>query len=139
MLRITNNRKKAKMSMDVHISHDELDAVLSGSLRNIRLGKMLASWTYQIKDLMLELADTKETDKDVKEIRTILQERLLGVTLTQKPVLRRKTYKESVRSDKEIRSILSRFGLGKPKKKPLTPAELQEEVMAEEKKKRVLK
>ncbi len=101
--------------------------------------KMLASWTSQIKDLMLELADTKETDKDVKEIRTILQERLFGVTLTQKTVLRRKTYEESVRSDEEIRGILSRFGWGMPKEKPLSPAELQAEVMAEEKKKRVLK
>ena len=34
---------------------------------------------------MLELADKKETDKDVKEIRVILQERLLGVAPTQQP------------------------------------------------------
>lgn len=53
-----------------------------------------------------------------------------------KPVLRRKTYEESVRSDEEIRNILSRFGWGKPKEKPLTPAELQAEIMTEEKKKR---
>ena len=60
---------------------------MSGSSRNIRLEKMLASWTSQIKDLMLELADKKEkeTDKDVKEIRVILQERLLGVAPTQQP------------------------------------------------------
>ncbi|WP_410522218.1 hypothetical protein [Muribaculum intestinale] len=42
MLRITNNRKKAKMSMGVQIYHDELDAALSGSLRNIRLKKIRA-------------------------------------------------------------------------------------------------
>ena len=78
MLRITNNRKKVEMSMVLKISPDELESALSGSSRNIRLEKMLASWTSQIKDLMLELADKKETDKDAKEIRTILQERLLG-------------------------------------------------------------
>lgn len=85
MLRITNNRKKVEMSMGLKISPDELEAALSGSSRNIRLEKMLASWTSQIKDLMLELADKKEIDKDAKEIRVILQERLLGVTLTQQP------------------------------------------------------
>lgn len=85
MLRITNNRKKAEMSMGLQISPDELESALSGSSRNIRLEKMLVSWTSQIKDLMLELADKKEVDKDVKEIRTILQERLLGVTPTQQP------------------------------------------------------
>lgn len=85
MLRITNNRKKAEMSMGLQISPDELETALSGSSRNIRLEKMLASWTSQIKDLMLELADKKEVDKEAKEIRTILQERLLGVTLTQQP------------------------------------------------------
>ena len=72
MLRITNNRKKVEMSMGLKISPDELEAALSGSSRNIRLEKMLASWTSQIKDLMLELADKKEADKDVKEIRVIL-------------------------------------------------------------------
>lgn len=85
MLRITNNRKKAEMSMGLRMTQSELDAALSGSSKNIRLEKMLAAWTSQIKDLMLELADKKETGKDVKEIRTILQERLLGVTLTQQP------------------------------------------------------
>lgn len=85
MLRITNNRKKVEMSMGLKISPDELEAALSGSSRNIRLEKMLASWTSQIKDLMLELTDKKEVDKDVKEIRAILQERLLGITLTQQP------------------------------------------------------
>lgn len=83
MLRITNNRKKVEMSMGLKISPDELEAALSGSSRNIRLEKMLASWTSQIKDLMLELADKKETDKDVKEIRVILQERLLGFAVSE--------------------------------------------------------
>lgn len=84
-LRITNNRASTQFSMGLKISPEELEAALSGSSRNIRLEKMLASWTSQIKDLMLELADKKETDKDVKEIRVILQERLLGVAPTQQP------------------------------------------------------
>ena len=82
-LRITQNRASAQFSMGLKISPDELESALSGNSRNIRLEKMLASWTSQIKDLMLELADKKETDKDVKEIRVILQERLLGVIVSE--------------------------------------------------------
>ncbi len=78
MLRITNNRKKAEMSMGLRMTQSELDAALSGVSGSIRFEKMLASWTMQIKDLMLELSDRKESDKNAKEIRAILQERLLG-------------------------------------------------------------
>ncbi len=85
MLRITNNRKKAEMSMGLRMTQSELDAALSGSSKNIRLEKMLASWTMQIKDLMLELSDRKQADMDVKEIRTILQERLLGIVAEKEP------------------------------------------------------
>lgn len=84
-IRITNNRVSTQFSMGLKISQYELDAVLSGESGNIRLEKMLASWTMQIKELMLELSDKKEADKDVKEIRAILQERLLGVGQDQSP------------------------------------------------------
>lgn len=85
MLRIINNRKKAEMSMGLKMTQPELDAALSGMSGNIRLEKLIASWTMQTKDLMLELSDKKEADKDVKEIRTILQERLLGVVAAKEP------------------------------------------------------
>lgn len=78
-LRITNNRASTQFSMGLRMTQSELDAALSGMSGNIRLEKMLASWTSQIKDLMLELSDRKEADMEVKEIRTILLERLLGI------------------------------------------------------------
>lgn len=77
-LRITNNRVSSQLSMGLRMPPEDLEAALSGSSKNIRLEKMLASWVSQIKDLMLELSDRKEANKDVKEIRAILQERLLG-------------------------------------------------------------
>lgn len=83
MLRITNNRKKAEMSMGLKMPLEELETALSGCSKNIRLEKMLNSWTSQIKDLMLELSDRKETDKEVKEIRAILMVRLLGAAPKQ--------------------------------------------------------
>ena len=79
MLRITNNRKKAEISMGLRLSVPDLESALSGKSNNIRFEKMLASWTAQIKEFMLELADAKEQDKEVKEICTILKERLLGI------------------------------------------------------------
>lgn len=79
MLRITNNRKKAEISMGLRLSVHDLESALSGKSNNIRFEKMLASWTAQIKEFMLELADAKEQDKEVKEICTILKERLLGI------------------------------------------------------------
>lgn len=82
-LRVTNNRQSAQFSLGLRLSKSELESALSGNSKNIRFEKMLASWTSQIKDLMLELSDQKEADKDVKEIRAILMERLLGVAPKQ--------------------------------------------------------
>lgn len=64
--------------MGLQMSQGELDSAMDGSSGNIRFEKLLATWTMEIKELMLELQDRKEADKDVKEIRTLLQERLLG-------------------------------------------------------------
>lgn len=88
-LRITNNRQSAQFSLGFKLSKSELESALSGNSKNIRLEKMLVSWTSEIKDLMLELSDRKETDKDVKEIRAILQERMLGQPIrpTEEPVV----------------------------------------------------
>lgn len=83
-LRITNNRVSVQFSTGFKMTQTELDAALSGGSGNIRLEKMLALWVVQIKELMLELSDKKEVDKDVKEIRTILQERMFGAAASKK-------------------------------------------------------
>lgn len=80
-LRITNNRQSTQFSLGLKVSKSELDAALSGDSDNIRLEKLIASWTAQIKDLMLELSDTKKSDMDAKNIKAILQERLLGLSI----------------------------------------------------------
>lgn len=88
-LRITNNRVSTQFSMGLKISPEELESALSGCSKNIRLEKLLNSWIAQIKDMMLELSDRKETDKEVREIRAILQERLLGQSIqaAEQPVV----------------------------------------------------
>ena len=80
-LRITNNRQSVQFSLGLKVPKSELDAALSEDSDNIRLEKLIASWTAQIKDLMLELSDTKKSDMDAKSIKAILQERLLGLSI----------------------------------------------------------
>lgn len=82
-LRITNNRVSVQFSTGFKITQAELDAALSGNSGDVRLDKQFASWVVQIKELMLELSDKKEVDKDVKEIRTILQERMFGAAASK--------------------------------------------------------
>ena len=80
-LRITNNRQSSQFSLGLKVTQYELGAALSGDSDNIRLEKLIASWTAQIKDFMLELSDTKKSDMDAKNIKAILQERLLGLSI----------------------------------------------------------
>ena len=80
-LRITNNRQSSQFSLGLKVTQSELGAALSGDSDNIRLEKLIASWTTQIKDFMLELSDTKKSDMDAKNIKAILQERLLGLSI----------------------------------------------------------
>lgn len=80
-LRITNNRQSSQFSLGLKVTQSELGAALSGDSDNIRLEKLIASWTAQIKDFMLELSDTKKSDMDAKNIKAILQERLLGLSI----------------------------------------------------------
>lgn len=65
--------------MGVQVSEAELCMAISGRSGNIRLEKMLASWITQIKDLMLELSDKREVNMEARQIKEILQERLLGI------------------------------------------------------------
>lgn len=46
--------------------------------------------------------------------------------------IRRKTYEESVRSDSEVKDILSRFGWGKPKEEKHMTAEEMQRIAREE-------
>ena len=80
-LRITNNRQSSQFSLGLKVTQSELGAALSGDSDNIRLEKLIASWTAQIKDFMLELSDTKKSDMDAKNIKAILQERLIGLSI----------------------------------------------------------
>lgn len=77
-LRITNNRSKTEISLGIRMTQEELDSALAGKSKNARMEKMLARWNAEIKDLMVELADSKQGDMDAKGIRSIMENRLLG-------------------------------------------------------------
>ena len=78
MLRIINNCRKAEMSLGLSMTAKELEETTSGDTPNLRASKLIAEWTATIKAYMLELAERKEQNKDAKEIRDVLRERLLG-------------------------------------------------------------
>lgn len=83
-LRITNNRQSTQFSLGLRVTKNELESAMSGTSGNIRLEKMLASWTMQIKSLMIELVESCKSDTDAKHIAAILKERLLGQSDTPK-------------------------------------------------------
>lgn len=79
-IRLVSNRKKTELATGLKIEPGELEDALKGESKDIRFEKMLMTWNLQIKSLMIELAERKETNKDVGEIRSIIQERIFGIT-----------------------------------------------------------
>lgn len=50
------------------------------------------------------------------------------------PVIKQKTYEESVKSDEEVEQMLGAFGWFKKKKNPISAEQLQKDIMNEEQK-----
>lgn len=85
-LQLINNRVLARISMGIRATQEEIDAAISGNAREMHLNKLLAEWIAVIRKYMLELADAKEGDKDVKEIKLELQKRLIGDNCEKIPI-----------------------------------------------------
>lgn len=84
-LRLTCNRVSSQFSLGLKTTQEELELALSPRASNLRLAKLMAKWTSQIKEYMVELADTKSGDKDVKEISGELKKRLIGDPFPEEP------------------------------------------------------
>lgn len=78
MLRITNNRKKTELSMGLRMTPPELDAILANTSRDVASSKLVASWTLDIKALMVELAEERKQDMPSSDVVALLRERLLN-------------------------------------------------------------
>lgn len=84
-LRLTCNRVSSQFSLGLKTTPEELELALSPRASNLRLAKLMSKWTSQIKEYMVELADTKSGDKDVKEISGELKKRLIGAPFPEEP------------------------------------------------------
>lgn len=80
MLRITNNRKKAEISLGFHMTGEKLADVLSLKPRaeNLRYRSLIAHWQRTIDDLKIRLAEDGRANEDVKVIKSLLSEALFG-------------------------------------------------------------
>ena len=80
MLRITNNRKKAELSMGFCMDEATLADAMSAKpmSKNIRYRSLLTGWITMIEDLRIDLARAGRSDEDVKVLKEIIRETILG-------------------------------------------------------------
>lgn len=80
MLRITNNRKKAELALGFQMSEETLADALSPKPRpeNLRYRSLLTGWLTMIDDLKIELAKAGRGDEDVRVLKEIIRETVLG-------------------------------------------------------------
>lgn len=73
-LRITNNRKKAELTLGVSMSQDSLNNILYGNIGASPMHRTLVrQWQSQLEMIKVELLRTKRTDIDVNELKSIVQ------------------------------------------------------------------
>lgn len=79
-LRITNNRKKAELSMGFCMDESTLADALSPNpmSKNLRYRSLLTGWITMIEDLRIDLAKAGRGDEDVKMLKEIIRENVLG-------------------------------------------------------------
>lgn len=79
-LRITNNRKKAELSTGFCMDEATLADVMSAKpmSKNLRYRSLLTGWVTMIEDLRIDLAKAGRGDEDVKVLKEIIRETILG-------------------------------------------------------------
>lgn len=82
MLRITNNRKKAELSLGFQMTEETLVDAMSPKPKpeNRRYSSLLSHWRLAIDDLKIQLAKEGKYDEDVKIIKAEVQKALFGVS-----------------------------------------------------------
>lgn len=79
-LRITNNRKKAELSLGFRLTEDALKDLLSSNPKsqNARMRSMLFRWQSIIEDLKIDLAKEMRDKEEAKTIRDIVSTAFFG-------------------------------------------------------------
>lgn len=80
MLRITNNRKKAELSLGFQMPEEVLADALSHKPRpeNLRYRSLLSHWQLAIDNLKIQLAKEGRAGEDVKVLKGMIHKVLLG-------------------------------------------------------------
>lgn len=80
MLRITNNRKKAELSLGFHMTEETLADVLSLKPRteNLRYRSLIMHWQLTIDNMRVQFARDYRANEDVKVIKSLLSEAFWG-------------------------------------------------------------
>lgn len=80
MLRITNNRKKAELSLGFQMSEEVLADALSHKPRpeSLRYRSLLSHWQLAIDNLKIQLAKEGRAGEDVKVLKGVIHKVLLG-------------------------------------------------------------
>lgn len=86
MLRITNNRKKAEMSLGFQMPEEAFNDAMSPNpkIENLRYKSLLSHWQTAIEDLRIELAKERKSDLDAKEIRALVSSAIFGLAEEEK-------------------------------------------------------
>ena len=80
MLRVTNNRKKAELSLGFQMTEDVLNDLLSTNSKsqNARMRSVLRHWQSIIEDIKIDLAKEMRDNEDAKTIRDIISTAFFG-------------------------------------------------------------
>ena len=85
MLRITNNRKKAELSLGFQMPEDTFANIMSSKpkIENLRFKSLLSEWLATIDNLKVELAKENRGDEDVKTLKNLVRNAIFGKDMTK--------------------------------------------------------
>lgn len=82
MLRITNGRKKAELSLGFHISEDEYADILAGkpSCKNQQLASLISIWQGRLAQIKIDLLTNNQSHLEAAAIRDLIKNSFFGST-----------------------------------------------------------
>lgn len=85
MLRITNNRKKAELSLGFQMPEDTFADIMSSKpkIENLRFKSLLSEWLAAIENLKVELAKENRGEEDVKTLKNLVRNAIFGKGVTK--------------------------------------------------------
>lgn len=82
MLRITNDRKKAELSLGFHLSEEEYADILAGrpSRKNQQLASLISIWQGKVAQIKIDLLNNNQSHLEAATIRDLIKTSFFGST-----------------------------------------------------------